>query len=101
MLKVTVLYNQPDSAEDFEKYYAETHLPLAAKMEGVHKLETTKFSPGPDASAPEYYRMAEMYFESPEQIQATLGSEAGRATVDDLKNFATGGVKILAGVLDS
>ena len=101
MLKVTILYNHPESSDEFEKYYAETHLPLAAKMEGVHRFETTKFGPGPDGAAPEYYRMAELYFESAEKLQSSLGSDAGQATVSDLSNFATGGVKILGGIVDN
>lgn len=32
MVKLSVLYGQPKSADAFEKYYAETHMPIAAKM---------------------------------------------------------------------
>jgi uncharacterized protein (TIGR02118 family) len=69
MLKVTVLYGHPTSSADFEKYYAETHLPLAAKMQGVARLELTKFVAGPDGGRPAFYRMAELYFPSQAQMQ--------------------------------
>jgi uncharacterized protein (TIGR02118 family) len=100
MLKVTVLYGHPTSSADFEKYYAEIHLPLAAKMQGVARLELTKFVAGPDGGRPAFYRMAELYFPSQAQMQETLGSPEGQATVADLPNFATGGVTMVIGSVE-
>lgn len=97
MEKVTVLYGHPTSPDDFEQYYENTHLPLAGKMKGVARIELTKFSAGPDGGRPAYYRMAELYFDTPAQLQETLGSPEGRATVDDLPNFATGGTTVVIG----
>lgn len=97
MPKLTILYAHPKNADDFEKYYAGTHLPLAGKMVGVERLELTKFGPGPDGSKPAFYRMAELYFPSEEQMGATMGSPEGHAAVADIPNFATGGVTVLAG----
>lgn len=100
MLKVTVLYGHPTSPADFEQYYAATHVPLAAKMNGVARVELTKFLPGADGSKPAFYRMAELYFATPAQMEATLGSPEGQATVADLKNFATGGVTVAVGAVE-
>lgn len=100
MLKITVLYGHPASAEDFEKYYAETHMPLAEKMQGVVRAELTKFLAGPDGARPAFYRMAELYFANQAQMHETLGSPEGQATVADLPKFATGGVTILVGVVE-
>ena len=100
MMKVTVIYGNPTSPEAFEKYYAGTHLPLAAKMKGVARLELTKFVSGPDGGKPASYRMAEVYFANLAQMQQTLGSPEGKATVDDLANFATGGVTMLVGSVE-
>jgi len=99
MVKVTVLYGHPADAAAFEEYYAGTHSPLVAKTQGIAKAEYTKFFPDPDGSSPVYYRMAELYFESPEVLQATMGKAEGQAIAADLANFATGGVKILVGAL--
>ncbi len=96
MQKVTVLYNHPEDEAAFEAYYAETHMPIAGKMD-VARIELTKFGPGPDGSKPEFHRMAEMYFNDQSHMAATLGSPAGEAAVADLANFATGGVKMLVG----
>lgn len=100
MIKVTILYHHPQDPQAFERYYAETHLPIAAKMKGVARLELTRFGPGPDGSKPAYYRMAELYFPSEAQLQATLGSQEGQAAVSDLPNFATGGVTMLTGSVE-
>ncbi|MEO7048679.1 MAG: EthD family reductase [Ferruginibacter sp.] len=100
MIKLTVLYGQPTEPTSFEKYYSETHLPIAAKVQGISKLELTKMLPNPDGSAGAYYRTADLYFANPEEMQKTLQSAEGKAMADDLANFATGGVTILFGAIE-
>ena len=97
MQKLTVLYGHPKDVEAFEKYYTEKHLPLASTMQGVAKLELTKFHGTPDGQKANYYRMAELYFTSLKQLQETMSSAEGQATTNDLSNFATGGVNVIIG----
>jgi uncharacterized protein (TIGR02118 family) len=99
MIKITVLYGHPSDPAAFESYYLATHMPIAAKMTGVARVELTKFFPGPDGSPPAYYRMAELYFASAEAMKATMASPGGQATLQDLPRFATGGVTVLAGTV--
>jgi len=100
MIKLTLLYGHPQDPQSFESYYAGTHMPIARTMKGVERLELTKFAPGPDGGKPAYYRMAEVYFRDEAQLEATLGSPEGQATVADLPNFATGGVTTMVGAVD-
>lgn len=100
MIKVTVLYGQPTDPEAFEKYYSEVHMPIAAKVPQVAKLELTKFFGTPDGSTPEFYRMAEIYYASEADMQASLGSDEGKTAVGDIPNFATGGAKVLIGQVE-
>lgn len=100
MLKATVLYGHPTDADAFEKYYHETHIPLVGKTKGIIEFEWTKFLPNPDGSAPAYYRMAELYFAGPAEMQQALGSPEGKAMAADLANFATGGVTIIIGTVE-
>ena len=100
-MKATLLYGHPADPLAFEKYYADNHLPLAAKMEGVTKLELTKFISASDGSKPEYYRMAELHFAGPAEMQDTMASAEGQAAVADLANFATGGVTMIIGAVDN
>ncbi len=101
MIKLTVLFNHPTNPQEFERYYADTHLPIAGKMKGFSRLELTKFEPGPDGGKSAYYRMAELYFPNQAQMQTTLGSPEGQAAVADIGNFATGGVTMLFGSVGS
>jgi len=100
MIKVTVIYGHPKDVNAFEKYYSETHIPLVAKTQGVVKFEWTKFLPNPDGSAAAYYRMAELYFAGPAEMQQALNSPEGKAMAADLGNFATGGVTIIFGAVE-
>lgn len=97
MIKVTVLYGHPANADAFEKYYNESHNPLVAKVQGIIKYELTTFLPNPDGSAAPYYRMAELYFAGPAEMQEAFGSAEGKTTVADLSNFASGGATVIFG----
>ena len=101
MIKMIVLYSHPTDTEEFEQYYAEKHLPLAATMKGVERLELTRFGPGPDGGKPAYYRMAELYFQTEAQMQSSMSSTEGQATAADLQEFANGGVTLLMGSVES
>ena len=101
MNKVTLLYGHPKDPDAFEKYYKETHLPIASKMKGVTKLELTKFLSAPDGGMAASYRMAELYFSSQSEMEQTLGSPEGQAAVADLPNFATGGVTVIIGTVEN
>jgi uncharacterized protein (TIGR02118 family) len=93
MVKLVVVYGHPESPEAFEKYYAETHMPIAGKIP-CEKIELTKFLNTPDGQKAAKYRMAELYYHSIPDLQAAMGSEEGKAAVNDLPNFATGGVEV-------
>jgi uncharacterized protein (TIGR02118 family) len=95
MVKVIVLYGNPEDPQAFEDYYAGTHLPLAAQMPGVAGFEAMKVLGTPGGDASPYYRIAQLSFDSAEQMQATLGSPEGQATVSDIPKFATGGATVL------
>jgi uncharacterized protein (TIGR02118 family) len=100
MVKVSVLYGHPADPSAFEDYYARTHLPLAAKMPGVQRFEASKVVATPDGSEPPYYRIAELWFDSDEDLQASMGSDEGRATVADIPSFATGGATVVISQVD-
>ena len=100
MYKVTVLYEHPSDIDFFEQYFREHHLPLAQSMPGVSRIEITKFHSSADGGKPEYYRMSEIFFSSKSQMEATMGSPEGQATINDLLNLTSTGVKIILGSVD-
>jgi len=99
MVKLIVLYGHPKDAAAFEEYYSETHLPIASKIPGVIKVELTKFIGTPDGGKSSQYRMAELYFNSIEELKKQMVSPEGQAAVNDIPNFATGGVDVMIGDL--
>ena len=101
MIKATVLYSHPTSPESFEKYYAESHLLLVGKVQGIVKAELTKFLPNSDGTTAAYYRMAELYFAGPAEMQQALGSPEGKILAADMSNFATGGATVIIGIVEN
>jgi len=94
-IKLTVLSGQPKSAEDFEKYYFGTHMPLFTAVKGIPRSELAKGMPKADGSPPAFYRIFEAWFDSPEQMKAVTSTPEWKKVGADLPNFATGGVTIL------
>lgn len=92
MVKLTLLYGYPADTVAFETYYATTHLPLAAAINGLRRAEFSLVSSAFDGSRSPFYRIAELYFDDLEQMQAAMGSPSGQTAVADLPNFANGGV---------
>lgn len=100
MVKVVVLYGPPTEPTAFEDYYASTHLPLAAKMPNVQRFEASRVVGTPDGGEAPYYRIAELWFDSQDALQATMASPEGQATVADIPKFATGGATVVIAAVD-
>lgn len=99
MLKLTLLYGHPLDSSAFETYYSETHIPLAEKIPHVDRVELTLFAAGAGNEKPAYYWMAELYFTGQDAMNNAMISDEGKTAVDDLKNFATGGVTTMIGTI--
>jgi uncharacterized protein (TIGR02118 family) len=94
MVKMTLLYGHPKDAAAFERYYADTSLPLAAKIKGI-RIELAKVIGTPDGSRPAFYRQADVYYESRDHMDKVMATPEAQAAVADIANFATGGVTII------
>jgi len=100
MVKVTVLYGPPEDPSAFEDHYANTHAPLVAKMPAVQRFEASRVIGTPDGSEAPYYRIAELWFDSHDDFQASMGSPQGQDTVADIPNFASGGATVVISEVD-
>ncbi len=94
MAKVLVLYNPPADPAAFDKYYFETHMPLASKLPGLRKVTLSQGPIAPIMGAAPHL-VAELEFDSLAAIQAALQSPEGQATAADIGNYASGGATIL------
>jgi uncharacterized protein (TIGR02118 family) len=95
MAIVTVLYNEPKDTAAFERYYSTIHLPLVRANQneiGFTRADLTKFISMADGKKPTYYRQAELYFNSMDDLQKGIATPGFKKVADDLGNFATGGV---------
>jgi uncharacterized protein (TIGR02118 family) len=95
MADVLVTYKTPKDPAAFDKYYAETHIPLAKKMPGLRKYLISKGDVVNPAGASGVHLIAVLSFDSMAAIQAAFGSAEGQATAKDVRNFATGGADII------
>jgi uncharacterized protein (TIGR02118 family) len=100
MVKLTVLFGHPEDPEAFEKYYANQHLPLAAKIPNVQRFESGRMR-AVDDGAPLYHRIAEVWFENAERMGEALSSPEGEAATGDLPNFATGGATFVVSEVEA
>lgn len=101
---VTVLYQQPTDPVAFEKYYADTHLPIVGKgAEDIQfrRAELSKFAKNLDGTPAAYYRQAKLYFSNRVALNGGTATPAFGAVGGDLPNFATGGLVALVGHLTS
>lgn len=97
MFQLTVLYGRPQDPEAFDRYYEQTHAPLAQKIPGLKGFTAAKAnSVNPQEQSP-YYLIASLYFESEQALGAAFQSSEGHAAAADVQNFATGGVTMLVG----
>jgi uncharacterized protein (TIGR02118 family) len=84
---LTVLYHHPADPAAFDKHYESTHAPLVGPIPGVRSF-TYRHCSSLDGSTPPYYLIAELAFDSLEDLQGGMESEAGQAAVADVPNFA-------------
>jgi len=68
-------------------------MPIAGKI-SCEKVEISKFVGTPEGGKASNYRMAELFWNSMEDLGASMGAAEGQAAVNDIPNFATGGVDV-------
>jgi len=95
MARLLVMYKTPTDAAAFDKYYFATHAPLAKKIPGLRKYEVSTGTVASPAGASGVHLVAILEFDDMAALQSGAASPKGQAAVNDLANFATGGVDIL------
>jgi uncharacterized protein (TIGR02118 family) len=99
MASLVVLYKTPTDTAAFDKYYAETHIPIAKKIPGLRRYEVSRgpvVSPG---GATGVHLVATLRFDSMAAIESAFASAEGQAAAADVPIFVTGGADML--MLDS
>jgi uncharacterized protein (TIGR02118 family) len=92
--KITVIYDNPDSAEVFEAGYPE-QIALARKLPGVQRVEGARVWPKEDGSPTPVYRLFDMYFADYDAASKAVATPEAAQFVGQVKKLATGGVRIV------
>jgi uncharacterized protein (TIGR02118 family) len=100
-VKLVALYGPPLDVAAFERYYAETHVPLAHRLPGLLRVETARLLGTADGGTAPYHRIAELWFANLESFQAAAASAEGRALAADVTNFATGDLTVVIARVDA
>ena len=95
MIRLLVMYGHPKDPAAFDRYYKETHVPIAKKIKGLTRWTIGKVQGLADGSPAPYYYFADLFAESREAMEKILASPEGQAAVQDVPKFATGGVTFI------
>jgi len=78
-------WEQPTDPEAFERHYREVHIPLACKLPNLRSYTITD-NVTPVRGEP-YHRIAELRWDSMDDLQAAFASPEGIACGDDVENL--------------
>jgi uncharacterized protein (TIGR02118 family) len=95
MARLVVLYKTPKNAAAFDKYYFETHVPIAKKVPGLRKYEVSQGPIATPAGPSGLHLIATLHFDDLAAIQRAFASAEGQTAAADVQTFATGGVDML------
>ena len=88
MARMVVIYRTPKDPKAFKDHYFDVHVPLAKKLPGLKKYETSTGSIVAMAGAVDAYFIATLHFESLNAIRAAFATELGRACAADRRVLA-------------
>jgi uncharacterized protein (TIGR02118 family) len=94
MHRVLALYPRPKDPEHFRGYYQSTHIPIVKKLPGLKSFRYSLDVAAMEGDAP-YFCIAELEFESAEAMAAAVNTPEGKAVVDDVPKYASGGITLL------
>ena len=79
----------------FDRYYFETHVPIAKRIPGVRKYEVSRGAVMTPAGMSDFHLIATLHFDDVAAIQRAFASAEGQAAAADVQKFATGGADML------
>jgi len=95
MATLLVLYGAAADAAAFDKYYFETHVPIAKKMKGLRRYTVNAGPVATPAGGAAPQLVARLEWDSMAELGAAMESAEGQAAKGDLPNFASGGATVL------
>jgi uncharacterized protein (TIGR02118 family) len=89
MVRLLLLYDQPDDRKAFDRHYREVHIPLAKKLPALRRYTLSRQPRTIRGDA--YYMIAELDWDDMDALQRAFQSPEGQATAEDVANLAPDG----------
>jgi uncharacterized protein (TIGR02118 family) len=89
MVKLVALYRRPADPTAFDRAYFETHIPLVKKIPNLRRVDVARVTGAPRGE-PDYYLIAEMYFDDQAALDAAMASPENAEAGKNLMSFARG-----------
>ena len=93
MVRLIVLYSQPEDPAAFDAHYRDVHAPIVERYPNLVSMRLTK-ADGVGGRPAAYYLMAEMIFDSYQDLTDAVASAPSAESARDLRNFAQAGVTV-------
>jgi uncharacterized protein (TIGR02118 family) len=95
MVRITSLHGFPTDTDEFDRYYRSVHTPIVQRVPGVRNIRFGRALQTVDGEPAPYYLVSDVYFDNLAALEAALESPEMKEAIDDVPNFATGGVTIM------
>ena len=95
MARLVVMYGTPKDPGVFDKYYFETHVPIAKQVPGLRKYEVSRGAIGTPAGLSRFHLIATLHFDDMKAVENAFASPQGQAAAADVAKFASGGVEMM------
>jgi uncharacterized protein (TIGR02118 family) len=92
MVRFLVLYDEPDDPAEFDRHYRQVHVPLAKSLPGLRRYTVSRRGTRVRGTGP-YYLVAELDWDTMDDLKAAFASAQGQATADDVTVLAPTGVR--------
>lgn len=89
--RLIAVHRTPANPEAYDRHYFAIHVPLAKNLPGLRKYEVSRGAIGDGEGLSSVHLVAILHFDDVATIEAALASEAGKAALEDLPNFAEDG----------
>lgn len=86
MAKMIVIYNEPTNKEGFEAHYHNVHIPLVQKLPFLKNAAVNMVRQTMNTNE-NFYLIAELEFDSLQEIGQALESQEGKEVAGDIANL--------------
>ena len=94
MAQLVVTYRTPTDPAAFDHHYETVHAPMARKIPGLRRFETSAGPVMTPEGPSDVHLIAILHFDDMAAIAAAFASPEGQAAAGDVPNFASGGASM-------